>query len=311
MELNYLNYFFEVAKAGSFTKAAQKLRISQSALSKSVALLEDREGVKLLARSKKGVSLTTSGMQVFLKCEQLFQIVSEIEATCRDVKEVCEGSLSFGASDHLCNYFLIKKIQQVRSQHPKLVPRIYSGTPNDILDLIRQSEVEFGLFFTKVNHPGIKYESIFQMEMTLACHPRWAQEFPGPISYRNLKALLQKVGFIGSIRSQYQKHPSQELMDILKTQPHIVSESNSQETQKRLCLEGLGISFLARFMIEEELSSGALVEIPLKRAIIIPLYLARRNDRNLSLSARTFLQIIQPELKFASSFGKQQNGLYK
>ncbi len=299
MELNYLNYFFEVAKAGSFTKAAQQLRISQSALSKSVALLEDREGVQLFERSKKGVSLTASGLQVFHKCEQLFQIVSEIEATYRDVKEVCEGFLSFGASDHLCNYFLIHKIQQMKAQHPKIVPQIYSGTPNDILNLIKQGEVEFGLFFTKVNLSGIKYESIFQMEMILVCHPQWTQDFPSPISCRNLKALLQKVGFIGSIRSQYQKHPSQELMDILKTQPNIVSESNSQETQKRLCLEGLGISFLTRFMIEEELSSGALVEIPLKRAIAIPLYLARRNDRNLSLSARTFLKMIQPELNFS------------
>ena len=301
MELNYLRYFFEVAKAGSFTKAAQQLRISQSALSKSVALLEDREGLKLLQRSKKGVSLTPSGMQVFLKCEHLFQIVSEIEATCRDVKEVCEGPLSFGASDHLCNYFLIKKLYQIRGQHPKLVPRIFSGTPNDILDLIRQSEVEFGLFFTKVNVPGIKYEAIFQMEMTLACHPRWTQEFEESISARQLKAILQKVGFIGSIRSQYQKHPSQEVMDLLKAQPQIVCESNSQETQKRLCLEGLGISFLARFMIEEELSSGALVELPLKRPISVPLYLARRNDRNLSLSAKTFLQLIQPGLTFAKT----------
>ncbi|RZA04544.1 MAG: LysR family transcriptional regulator, partial [Proteobacteria bacterium] len=54
MELNHLRYFYEVAKAGSFTNAARSLRISQSALSKTVALLEAREGVKLLQRSKSG-----------------------------------------------------------------------------------------------------------------------------------------------------------------------------------------------------------------------------------------------------------------
>lgn len=299
MELNYLRYFFEVAKAGSFTEAARQLRISQSALSKSVALLEHREGVRLLARSKKGVSLTASGRDVFLKCERLFQIVSEIEATCRGVNEVCEGPLSLGASDHVSNYLLIKKLHELRSSHPKLVPRLFSGTPNDIVDLIRAGDIEFGLFFTKLSVPGLKYESIAKVTMAVVCHPRWTSDIEGTISHRHLKAVLKKAGFIGSIRSQYQKHPSRELMDILKMEPRIVAESDSQETQKRLCLEGLGVSFLARFMIEEELKSGKLVEIPLKQLISIPLFLTRRNDRDLSLGARIFLQMLSPEFQIS------------
>jgi DNA-binding MarR family transcriptional regulator len=65
MDVSYLRVFFEVAKLGRFSEAAQRLRISQSALSRSVSLLEESEGVKLFERSKKGVTLTPVGEEVF------------------------------------------------------------------------------------------------------------------------------------------------------------------------------------------------------------------------------------------------------
>src|SRR6185312_8942101 len=98
MELNHLRYFYEVAKSGSFTEAARRLHISQSALSKAVAQLEDAEGVKLLTRSKKGVVLTLIGSEIFTKSSAIFAAVTDIEDTCRGRKSVCEGPLRFGAS---------------------------------------------------------------------------------------------------------------------------------------------------------------------------------------------------------------------
>ena len=72
MELNHLKYFYEVARAGSFTAAARNLRVSQPSLSKTVALLEAREKIQLLERSKKGVTLTKIGMEVYTRCEKIF-----------------------------------------------------------------------------------------------------------------------------------------------------------------------------------------------------------------------------------------------
>ena len=90
MELNYLRVFYEVAKIGRFTEAAKRLHISQSALSRSVALLEEAQGVKLFERSKRGVALTAVGQDVFHYCEQLFQTVKRIEDVCSGTRESCE-----------------------------------------------------------------------------------------------------------------------------------------------------------------------------------------------------------------------------
>ncbi|MGZ3693969.1 MAG: LysR family transcriptional regulator [Bdellovibrionota bacterium] len=293
MELNHLRYFYEVAKAGSFTEAARKLHISQSALSKAVALLEESEGVKLLERSKRGVSLTSVGTEVYQRSVGIFQAVVDIQNTCRGTKEVCTGSLNLGASDHVTNYLLVKKLQQMRAAHPTVVTSTFSGTPNEIIAAMLNNEVEFGLFVTPVNVPQIVYEPMFPLEMAIVCHPQLLPKGEGGLTVAKLKAAVREVGFISSIRSGYQNHPSQSLLDLMGKEPIIAFESNSQETQKRLCLEKGGVGFLARFMVEKELKKGTLVEIFPDRPLVLNLLLARRRGLPLSLNARTFIDLVR------------------
>ncbi len=292
MELNHLRYFYEVAKSGSFTAAARKLHISQSALSKAVALLEDAEGVTLLERSKKGVELTKIGKQVFLQSEAIFQQLTEIQNTCRGTKEVCEGRLQLGASDHIANYLLVDRVRQMQTEHPQVLTSIFAGTPHDIINAILASEIEFGLFVTKVNTPSIQYDVITTVEMAVVCHPKHLDGTKGNHRAR-LKAIIAKTGFIGSIKAQYQRYPSQELVNVLGDVPNVVFECNSQEAQKRLCLEGMGVAFLARFMVEDEIKNGDLAEIELAEPMTFYLHLARQKGRPLSLSARTFIELLQ------------------
>src|ERR1700722_14716677 len=136
MELNYLKAFYEVAKSGSFTEAGRRLHISQSALSKAVALLEESQGVKLFARSKKGVRLTPTGEKVFFQSERLFGLVTEIETTCQQHVEEIAGPLCIGASDHVANYLLVPILRHMRRQFPKVLPTISTGAPSDIVERI-------------------------------------------------------------------------------------------------------------------------------------------------------------------------------
>jgi LysR family transcriptional regulator, cyn operon transcriptional activator len=294
MELNHLRYFFEVAKSGSFTEAARRLHVSQSALSKAVATLEESEGVKLFERTKRGVSLTSLGSAVYAKSEQLFQTFSDIENTCRGTKEVCEGPLRFGASDHVSNYLLVDKLQQLRKQHPNVKPSLFSGTPNTIVGGILSNELEFGLFFTKINVPGITYEDVASVDMAIVCAPSLLSEDEAESTPAKLKGILRKIGFIGSIGSDYQHHPSEDFLKLMGDKPNIAFEASSQETQKRLCLRGGGVAFLARFMVEKEIKSGSLIEIPVSRPLKLNLVLARRTSRALNLNARTFLELLGP-----------------
>lgn len=290
MELNHLKYFYEVAKSGSFTEAARRLHISQSALSKAVAQLESAEGVKLLVRSKAGVTPTRIGAEIFEKSRAIFDAVTDIEETCRGTKSVCEGFLRFGASDHIINYLLLKPLGAMVKSYPAVIPSVVTGGPNDICAAILNNEAEFGLFFSKINIPQLIYEPVREIEMNLVHRPQIGSTSAGKTGLAHLGALLKRHGYISSVGSQYQLHPSHSLLGQLKNFPPVIFESNSQDSQKHFCRDIGGVAYLARFMVEEDLKKGRLVEYKLPQKFHIDLLLARRKGRALSLNAQTFLE---------------------
>ncbi len=288
MELNHLRCFYEVAKAGSFTAAAKALHISQSALSKSVALLEDREGIKLLERSKKGVAFTPLGREIFDQCQVVFNGVQEIQDRVRGATHKCEGYLRFGASDHLARYLLVERIHQFRNRYPKVTPSIFVGAPNEIISQVLRNELEFGLFFTKINTPGLEYKRIAPFELVLVAA---AQTYP-KIRIED----LGEVGIVGSISREFQRHPSYRVFDLAGT-TKINVEANSQELQKRLCMAGEGCTLLARFMVADELREKKLREIELSKPILTDLLLVKRKGHVFTRPAQKFIDEIAMSLR--------------
>jgi DNA-binding transcriptional LysR family regulator len=290
MELNHLRVFYEVAKIGRFSEAARRLNISQSALSRSVALLEESEGVQLFERSKRGVTLTAIGTEVFHRSEQLFQTFNEIEGLCRGTREVCEGPLRFATTDHVTNDVLVKPLQSFRRQFPKVVPSIFTGTPDEIAQDLLNTDCEFGLLFSKVLLPQIDYQVLRAEKMVLVCQPELWSKNRSSDTAKTLKKTLASAGYIASIGATLQTRPSRVLSELFGEMPRIGLEANSQEAQKRFCLEGGGVAYLARFMVEKEIQRGKLFEIPVENPHSFNLWLATRKGRRLSLSARTFLE---------------------
>ena len=292
MEINHLRVFYEVAKVGRFTEAANRLNISQSALSRSVALLEESEGVQLFERSKTGVKLTPLGTEVFIRCEELFKKFRDIEDVCRGKKEVCEGPLRLATADHVTNDILIQPMQRFLNDFPLVTPSVFIGIPDEIIQNLLYTECEFALLFVKVPLPQVDYQIIRPEMMALVCNPKvWKRNKQASTS-KTLKKTIEDIGYLASPGARSQSRPSRVLMELFGEMPRISIETNSQEAQKRFCLAGAGVAYLQRFMVEAEIRRGELFEIPLENLHSFNLWLATRKGRQLSLAARTFLQYI-------------------
>jgi len=279
MELNHLHYFYQVAKAGSFTAAARSLRVSQPSLSKAVALLEAREEVKLLERSKSGVSLTALGEEVYAKCEKIFNSLREVENTCQQSRAICEGPLRFGASDHIANYLLVKKLIEMNKHHPAVTPSLFVGAPQETVKLVLKKELEFALFFTIVEHESLVYEEYLKVPLVAVYSPKFQLDLRRG-QYKKLPG-----GQIGSIKNQFKIHPAKEVFEEIDEKAEVTFETNSQECQKRLALAGAGIAVLTKFMVEEELKRGQLLEIPLSKNKEAQMYIVKRKHHTLTLAA--------------------------
>jgi DNA-binding transcriptional LysR family regulator len=298
MELNYLRVFYEVAKAGKFSESAKKLNISQSALSRSVNLLEESEGVVLFDRSKHGVKLTPKGQDVFRLCEQLFQTEKEIENICRGAQDKCEGYLRFAGSDHIINDLLTKPLHSFRQLHPKVIPSVRSGTPDEIVNILLTTECEFALMFAKINTPQVEFRRLFPETMSLVCHPDLWKECKSSSNEKTIQKIIAKYGYICAINSLIDRRSSQVLIELFGELPAVGFEVNSQESQKRVCMAGGGVAYLTNFMVKKEIERGELFEIPVDHIHEFHLWLARPKGKNLSLTSRTFLKHLIPDIEF-------------
>lgn len=296
MDLNQLKVFFEIAKVGSFTRAAERLLVSQPALSKTIAQIENQYRVILFERSKKGVTLTQAGLQLMSMCQNIFTQADGIEKFLNGQHGVVQGQLRISASDHIHNYLFAKEYIQLKSKYPLIEPVIYSGSPKESIERLLKLEVELAFSFTEIEHAGVYFEPIGQFTMKLVC----AKKYKDQLSGKKMNQVIQQLGLIGSISQEFQHHPLAEVFKLSEDKVKIVFESNSQEVQKRMCINGAGLGFFIAEMVQEELKRESLIELALPKKLFVSMYVIRRHNAVLSPGADLFLQVVRRQFKSES-----------
>ena len=152
--------FYLVAKNASFSRAAQELCVSQSAVSQSVKTLEQRLGFPLFIRTTKSVSLTIDGELLYQHVEQAFAIISSAESKLRNHQDPFQGELVIASTDTLCKYFLLPKIKELQKDFPKIKIKIINGTSLECLRILKNAKVDFAI----VNLPTDLEKKNFNVE---------------------------------------------------------------------------------------------------------------------------------------------------
>lgn len=143
--LNYYKIFYEVAKCGNISKAADSLYISQPAVSKSITKLEQSLGHILFFRSKKGVKLTTEGETLFNYLEQAFSSINTAEQTLKRISEFGIGQIRIGVSTSLCKHILLSYLQDFIRDNPHVKVSIECNPTFETIQLLKQGKIDLGL----------------------------------------------------------------------------------------------------------------------------------------------------------------------
>lgn len=149
-ELYYV--FYQVAKHQSFSRAAEALFISQSAVSQSVKNLEQRLGFPLLRRTTKSVQLTLDGSMLYTHLAQAFPLIESAEEKLRARQDPYLGQITIAATDTLCKYVLLPKIEESTRTYPNLRIKIINGTSYECLTLVKESACDFALINLPNDH---------------------------------------------------------------------------------------------------------------------------------------------------------------
>jgi len=158
MDINFELYkiFYHAAKAGSFTDAAAKLYISQSAVSQAIKSLEEKIGGQLFYRKTRSVKLTGEGELLFKHVEQAYNFIKTGENKISEIKNLNTGEIKIGVGDTICKYFLIPHIQKFNLRYPGIKIHVVNRISSQILALLKNGLIDFGIATLPIHDKNIQ-----------------------------------------------------------------------------------------------------------------------------------------------------------
>jgi len=171
MDLRQLEMFRAVAEQGTFTRAADRLHVSQSAVSRQVQLLEDELGGVLLRRSARGVTLTEAGELLLRMTHRVEKDVEEALAEISQTHALKRGRLHLGGGMTVCLYILPRLLKRFRRLYSGVDLQVTTGSSEKILELVRAHEVDLGLLTLPIMAKDFEVVPVMKEEMVVVTAP--------------------------------------------------------------------------------------------------------------------------------------------
>ena len=289
MDFDQLETFLEVARHTSFSKAAEKRFRTQPAISSQIRALEDEVGAKLFDRSGGKVSLTAAGKAFQKYVEETLEARKVMLTAIGEMERVPKGEIVVGANEATCLHVLPEVFAEFKKQYPDVNVGIQRAERGKILESIIDNSVDFGVVSIPVTDNRLTVVQIHRDELVVIAAPNH------PLSKLKSKsaAVSDVVKFplllpkLGRTRDAIEA-----LFHERSLKPIISMELDSSELLKRFVAADVGVGFIARSNVLEDVKAGVLAAIPMSDALIKrDLALVFRKDKALSRAALAFIDI--------------------
>lgn len=292
MEQNLSQYkiFYEVAKAGNISKAAKELYISQPAISKAISKLEDSLGLSLFTRSSRGVQLTSEGEILFEHTREAFNALDRGEQELKRIQEFDIGHLRIGVSNTLCKYILLPYLKTFIDQYPHMKVTIESQATAQTLARLEQQKIDLGLVAEPSVRRDLAFIPVMDIQDTFVTTPNYLENLY--LREGQDTSLFETGNIMLLDTSNMTRHHVDEYMAENNIFPHQILEVTTMDLLIEFAKIGLGIACVIKELVQKELDSGMLVEIPLD----IPIH--RRtigfayHPANQAMALKTFLEFL-------------------
>ena len=256
MEIRTIDTFLKVAATQNFSKAAEQLGYSQSAVTVQIQKLEKELGVALFERMGKRVYLTETG-KAFIPYASDLMRASQAALHFSGKESIPRGRLRIGGVESICTALLPQLLLEFYRLCPQVEVVIRSGTTNDMLELAASNDLD--LVFTldeKVFRPDLLCEAEQQEEIIFVTLPGECRtDAPIPI------AELCRQPFILTETGAAYRYELERMLAERELEINPILEIGNTETIINLLKKGMAISYLPRFTVEEALRSGSLMQL--------------------------------------------------
>lgn len=171
--LTDLRYFLEVAKTGNITRASERLGVTQPSITLALKRLEEKTGIILLERSRKGTTLTRQGEGLFKIGERMLQEWERDTRMIAQGQKVPMGQYSLGVHSSVAQYTLGEFLPQLMEKYPELEFNFIHDLSRKIAEKVISRECDLGLVINSIPHPDLVIHKILTDEVTLFKHPAY------------------------------------------------------------------------------------------------------------------------------------------
>ena len=259
MDTRQLAAFCAVVDRRSFSQAAERLGVTQPAVSLQVRALEKRLGTQLLDRSGRRVEPTEAGWRLYRGAQKLLALEEQIESdVASTVEGELRGTLVLGASTGPAAIVVPLLLGEFQRQNPGVHVSLTVSDTHTVVERVAARELELGIVGASRRYRGVRFEPFFSDEVILACPP--GHRFAGrTISLDELREepliLMQEGAGVRQIVEDALRRRGIRLRDL-----DVRLELGLQESVRRAVQAGYGVTFISRTAVESDLDAGTLTE---------------------------------------------------
>ncbi len=294
IDFRHFETFCRVAELKSFSKAADDLFLTQPTVSGHILSLEYSLSLRLFDRAGREVRLTKAGEVFFRYASKILTFRKDLLNAMSEFSQGIHGELSLGASTIPGEYLLPKLMGDFKREHPHFTISLKIADTKEIVQYVLQGNVEFGLTGAKLNHTSLHYEKYEEDEIIIVSLP------DHPLAKKkkvDLEELLKEPWIIREEGSGTQMAVEKTLRKIGKSlkQFNVLMEMGSTSSVKEGVKARLGLAFISKRAVDEELNRGLLSHIQVEGMdpISRQFYIVSHRGRTLSPIGMQFLRFLK------------------
>lgn len=261
---NNFEIFCRVAELQSFTKAANSMFLSQSAVSQHIRYLEDHYQISLLMRGKRQVTLTSEGKILYDYARDILTLYGKIEENLAQKTGLIRGTLSIGASLTVGEYILPLIVGKFKNQFPMVNITFHVGNNQFIVNGIKKGDFDIGFVGEPVDCCGLTTEHFIKDEVVIIASPDHHFTQKHEITMAELCAVKFIIRENGAGTREFIEKNILSDNGFKLSDLKVWGEYGSYESIKRFVQSGMGISIMSKWAVTQEVHSGLLKIVKIK-----------------------------------------------
>jgi DNA-binding transcriptional LysR family regulator len=289
INLHHLRVFYMAAKYESCTAAAQKLCVTQPAITAQIRKLEDQCSLKLFKKRGRNIHLTDEGAALFHYARRIFECEREVEDAIEEMRKLKRGVLRLGTTKTYARYFMPVLISTFHEAYPHIKIHLDEGSSLDMIHSLVGLKNEVAVIARAAEDPAVSFIPFSQEELVLILarsHPLAKKK---AVSVRELAEepiIMKEVG--SGTRRKVNR-----LFERHNCTLNILMETSNAEFIKQLVQQGEGFSFLVKEAVSVELQERKLATVPLVgEDLYLDVSIAYLKNEHLSRPAQAFVDIL-------------------